>query len=80
MEPMTETCETIPVQSNVIVIDRLCKGCGICVDFCPTKALKSSNKVTQLGSPIPTLERPENCVKCEICEMLCPDYAIFVVK
>lgn len=49
-----------------------CKGCGICVEFCPKTvlALDETGKIT--------VAAPENCVKCRQCEMRCPDYAIFV--
>jgi 2-oxoglutarate ferredoxin oxidoreductase subunit delta len=71
-----ETSETISDQQKVIVVGKLCKSCRICVDFCPTKALEMSDST----QPIPILKYPEKCIKCEVCEMLCPDFAIFVVK
>ena len=68
--------ETVSDQQKVIVVWRLCKGCRICVDFCPTRVLEMSNT----PKSIPVLKNPRKCVKCEACEMLCPDSAIFVVK
>lgn len=53
-----------------------CKGCGICVNFCPKKVLV----VTELEK-VAIVEGKENdCIKCGQCEMRCPDYAIFVEK
>jgi 2-oxoglutarate ferredoxin oxidoreductase subunit delta len=50
-----------------------CKGCGICVQFCPMKVLGLvEGKVQML--------LPEGCVKCRQCEMRCPDYAIWLEK
>ena len=69
---MTETV----LDQKVIVVGRLCKGCGICVDFCPMKVLEMPN-TTKL---IPILKNPQKCTKCGVCEIMCPDFAIFVVK
>ncbi|MBF0228792.1 MAG: ferredoxin family protein [Desulfamplus sp.] len=50
-----------------------CKGCGICVHFCPKKVLEidSQEKVVAV--------RPEDCICCKLCELRCPDLAIEVV-
>jgi len=48
-----------------------CKGCGICVAFCPKNALELVGERAQL--------KPGNaCIACGVCEMHCPDYAIFI--
>ncbi len=48
-----------------------CKGCGICVAFCPKGALEL------LGEKV--RQKPEGgCVLCGQCEMHCPDYAIYL--
>ena len=50
---------------------RWCKGCGICVEFCPGKVLGLvKDRIRVLN--------PENCTKCGLCEMRCPDYAIWL--
>lgn len=56
-----------------IHLDR-CKGCGICVAFCPKKVL-AINEVDKVEAV-----REDACIKCAQCEMRCPDYAIFVEK
>ena len=49
-----------------------CKSCGICIEFCPKKVLEFDNK----GKAKVTT--PEECTKCKICELRCPDFAIVV--
>ena len=49
-----------------------CKGCGICVAFCPKEALKLEN---EKAVPI-----PERCIACGMCELYCPDLAVSVDK
>ena len=48
-----------------------CKGCEICVAFCPKQVLK-----LQDGKAV--VDNESNCIKCRLCEYRCPDFAIFV--
>lgn len=50
-----------------------CKGCGICVEFCPKEVLvlADDGKVK--------VEDPDKCIACGLCEMRCPDIAIELV-
>ncbi len=49
-----------------------CKGCGICVAFCPGKVLELDNREKAIAV------RPEVCICCRLCELRCPDLAIEV--
>jgi 2-oxoglutarate ferredoxin oxidoreductase subunit delta len=51
-----------------------CKGCGICVAFCPTGALDKD----EAGYPF--VKDIEKCIRCGWCEIRCPDFAITVEK
>ncbi|SDO63143.1 4Fe-4S dicluster domain-containing protein [Desulforhopalus singaporensis] len=50
-----------------------CKGCGICVSFCPKKVLELDSKDKAVAV------RPEDCICCKLCELRCPDLAIEVL-
>ena len=48
-----------------------CKGCGICVAFCPKKVLIMKHDKAVIANP-------NDCIKCGNCELRCPDYAIYL--
>ena len=47
-----------------------CKGCGICVEFCPAEALALDEMEKSY------LAYPDKCTGCGMCELRCPDFAI----
>ncbi|MBU0743510.1 4Fe-4S binding protein [bacterium] len=48
-----------------------CKGCAICVDFCPQDVLAIENGVAVVVNLDP-------CNRCQLCDYRCPDFAITV--
>jgi 2-oxoglutarate ferredoxin oxidoreductase subunit delta len=64
-----------------VYIDReRCKGCGLCVEFCPTKVLVLDKRLNRLGYHPPLVEKPLACTGCDLCGWYCPDFAIFAVR
>jgi 2-oxoglutarate ferredoxin oxidoreductase subunit delta len=56
---------------KVVVSRGWCKRCGICIAFCPKKALDKDHE----GYPVVDNEK---CITCGTCEIMCPDFAIIV--
>ncbi len=64
---------------KIVILEDLCKGCGICIDLCPMKILKKSTRMTKKGVFAPEVVDPTKCTACKICQYYCPDLAIFIV-
>ena len=67
-------------RAKVVVIWDRCKGCGLCIEFCPRGVLEFSREFNERGVHPPEVARPEECIGCEVCQDICPDLAIFVVR
>ena len=62
------------MSTEILLKSERCKGCGICVSFCPEKVLG----LDTLGHC--SVVHADACIACGQCELRCPDYAIFVDK
>ena len=68
----------VPHGRVVIIADR-CKGCAFCVEYCPKDVLVMSERFNKKGYHPPEVVKTGECVNCNLCEMICPDFAIFSV-
>lgn len=62
----------VGITSTLEITEEWCKGCDICVKFCPERCLALDER------QIAILTDPDRCTGCRICEWLCPDLAITV--
>lgn len=67
-----------PLGEVQIFVER-CKGCGFCIEYCPRDVLKEAASFNRKGYHPPEVVKPGECVNCNLCEMICPDFAIFSV-
>jgi len=58
----------------------VCKGCGLCVHYCPKDVLRLSDHLNVRGYRVVEVYQNENCIQCKMCEFGCPDLAIFIEK
>ena len=75
-EPLDTDKLNLP-RGEVTIIRERCKGCGFCVDYCPRDVLELSHEYNAKGYHPPFMAQPERCVNCDLCEMICPEFAIF---
>ena len=64
-----------------IQIDReRCKGCALCIDFCPKDCIRLSEELNLKGYFVAVVDDGKECTACRSCSLMCPDVAIEVSK
>jgi 2-oxoglutarate ferredoxin oxidoreductase subunit delta len=61
------------LKPEIRINERWCKGCSICVEFCPEGVLRMEDER-------PVVANLEACSGCMLCEMICPDFAIIIER
>jgi NAD-dependent dihydropyrimidine dehydrogenase PreA subunit len=51
----------------------LCQGCGTCVDTCWLDVIRMDEEKKKAY-----IKYPEDCRMCALCELFCPQHAIYV--
>jgi len=66
-------------QGQVYLIPERCKGCGLCIEFCPREVLRESAAINAKGYHFPEIVpgKETSCVHCQFCTMICPEFAIY---
>lgn len=65
-------------KNRLTVVSVYCKGCGLCVDICPTGTLLLEDNIKSKFGVSVRVDAEEYCINCKMCEQRCPDFAIFV--
>jgi len=71
---------TAPADTSVWVDTDVCKACDKCVDVCPAGVLAMVAEPTSTLGAMISVMAPEACIGCNECELICPDFAIFVAE
>ncbi|ACB85252.1 4Fe-4S dicluster domain-containing protein [Natranaerobius thermophilus] len=65
-------------KGRVTFKEERCKGCELCVEACPQKIVKLSDKINSKGYHPATVDDMDKCIACAMCARMCPDLVIEV--
>ncbi len=68
------------LDKRVVFDEERCKGCELCVTFCPKNIIYLADRLNRQGYRPATVTEQEKCISCAICARMCPDCAIEVYK
>ena len=57
-----------------------CKGCEVCITFCPKKILCLDHEVNAKGYHPAAISNQEECIGCQSCATMCPDCCITIYE
>jgi 2-oxoglutarate ferredoxin oxidoreductase subunit delta len=57
-----------------------CKGCGLCIGYCPKHIIEFSKRLNTKGYSVPEITDGSKCTRCGFCAMMCPDFGIEIQK
>ncbi|MDP8290021.1 MAG: 4Fe-4S binding protein [Candidatus Susulua stagnicola] len=66
--------------AKVIIDTDKCKGCGLCVFYCPLKSLELSSSLNKRGVKAASFKKDAKCSGCGFCFLICPDNCIQIDK
>jgi 2-oxoglutarate ferredoxin oxidoreductase subunit delta len=74
--------EIVPPLGKIYLIPERCKGCKLCVEFCPQQVLAISDQMNAKGYRLPEIAAGKEtaCVHCDFCTVICPEFAIFSME
>lgn len=64
------------VRGVVHILEERCKGCELCIDYCPMDVLELSTAFNAMGYHYPVV-KSDDCIDCQACRDICPEFAIF---
>ncbi|AMM41079.1 4Fe-S ferredoxin [Candidatus Desulfofervidus auxilii] len=69
-------------KGKVVIFAERCKGCKLCIEYCPKEILELSHDYNEKGYhyPVVKLGMENECILCLFCQEVCPDFAIFIEK
>lgn len=62
--------------AKIKINKKRCKGCRLCIVYCPKKNIKVAKDLNELGVFPAEIHAEEDCTGCGICFLMCPDVCI----
>ncbi|NLS44337.1 MAG: ferredoxin family protein [Firmicutes bacterium] len=66
--------------ARVVFDEELCKGCELCIAFCPRGLLIMAEHFNTKGYHPATIVNEEECNACTYCARMCPEVAIEIYR
>jgi 2-oxoglutarate ferredoxin oxidoreductase subunit delta len=70
----------MPPKGRIVVNELFCKGCSLCVEFCPQGVLELGHERLTAKGYHPVELAKAGCTGCGICTIICPEAAIIVFR
>jgi len=64
----------------IVINQKLCKGCGICMEFCPKDVICPADKLNASGYLPAAFTDSGECTGCGTCALVCPEVVIEVFR
>ena len=71
---------TAMASGHIEIDQELCKGCQLCISFCPKGSIYIEQKLNTAGYQPVAFNGNSNCTGCAICALVCPEVAIEVYR
>jgi len=68
------------MKGKIVIDQELCKGCELCIAFCPQELIALSDKLNAAGYLPSSFKDQDGCTGCASCATVCPEVAIEVYR
>ncbi len=68
------------MKGYIKIFEELCKGCELCIPFCPKDVISLSDRLNASGYLPVAFNDNGECTACAVCAIVCPEVAIEVYR
>lgn len=68
------------MEKRVVFDEKLCKGCKLCIEFCPQDIIVLVEELNEKGYRTANVYEQDKCTSCQACAIVCPDNVITVYR